>query len=233
MRHQRRPQRIGAPAQPAEPQAERQHEDDVRRLDVGGGEGERAHDPGEPRFPSGRPPSHRAGRETPAPRPAAPGRPSRARLATNSPGSRATSIACFTPCGSMPSWLTAIDRTRATTVPSTSGRQPTGRKPSAGKAASPSAPRRRERNQAGGEEDGEQRQHAAVAAAARPPAPATAAGRPGKITIAHPRMGRKSFWINGLLSVAKPFDSLPGRPYTPAAQSVVPISTGSPFGELR
>ena len=45
VRHQRRQQRIGAPPQPAEQQAERQHQDDVRRLEMGGGEGERAHDP--------------------------------------------------------------------------------------------------------------------------------------------------------------------------------------------
>jgi hypothetical protein len=44
-----------------------------------------------------------------------------------------------------------------------------------------------------------------------------------KTTIDHPRMGLKSFWINGLMSAAKPFDSLPGRPYTPPVQSVVPI----------
>ena len=44
-----------------------------------------------------------------------------------------------------------------------------------------------------------------------------------KITIDHPRIGRKSFWINGLASAVKPFDSLSGRPYTPPVQSVVPI----------
>jgi hypothetical protein len=45
------------------------------------------------------------------------------------------------------------------------------------------------------------------------------------MTIDHQRIGGgKSFWINGLTSAAKPFDSLPGRPYTPPVQSVVPIS---------
>ena len=44
-----------------------------------------------------------------------------------------------------------------------------------------------------------------------------------KITIDHHRIGRKSFWINGLASAVKPFDSLSGRPYTPPVQSVVPI----------
>jgi hypothetical protein len=37
-----------------------------------------------------------------------------------------------------------------------------------------------------------------------------------------------SFFINRLSSDAKPFDSLPGRPYTPAAQSVVPILVPPP-----
>ena len=46
MCHQRRPQRIGAPSQPAEPQAERKHEDGVRRFDMGSGEQDRAHHPG-------------------------------------------------------------------------------------------------------------------------------------------------------------------------------------------
>jgi hypothetical protein len=44
-----------------------------------------------------------------------------------------------------------------------------------------------------------------------------------KTTIDHQRIGRKSFCINGLTSAAKPFDSVPGRPYTPPVQSVVPI----------
>ena len=53
-----------------------------------------------------------------------------------------------------------------------------------------------------------------------------------KIAIIHQRMGEKSFWINGLSSNVKSFDSSPVRPYTPPVQSVVPIY-GSPFGELR
>jgi hypothetical protein len=49
-----------------------------------------------------------------------------------------------------------------------------------------------------------------------------------KRRISRPPIGLDSFQINELRSAGKPFDSLAGRPYTPAAQSVVPISTGSP-----
>jgi hypothetical protein len=41
------------------------------------------------------------------------------------------------PSGSIPSWLTATDSTSVTSTPSTTGRQPTLRKPSAGRAARP------------------------------------------------------------------------------------------------
>ena len=77
---------------------------------VGGGESERAHDPGRHACPSGRPPSRRAGRGTPAPRPAAPAPPAAAGSARTAPACGTTSITCFMPCGSMPSWLTATDR---------------------------------------------------------------------------------------------------------------------------
>ena len=53
-----------------------------------------------------------------------------------------------------------------------------------------------------------------------------------KTSSDQPGTGLYVFWIKGLASDSKPFDSSAGRPYTPAAQSVVPI-LGSPCGELR
>ena len=69
-------------------QAERQHQDDVRRLDSGRRRRRASSRSRRPRSPSGRPPSHRAGRETPAPRPAARGTASSSRLGASIPGSR-------------------------------------------------------------------------------------------------------------------------------------------------
>ena len=164
VRDQRRPERIGAPPQPAEPQAERQDEEGMRRLDMGGGEEDRAHEPGDRGSPAAGDPAieqaaeHHLLDQRRQHRHHAAGSPRTARAA----GDVQSPASC--PRGSMPSWLTATDTIRAPAAPSTIGQKPAGRKPSAGRARQPiGATATASAIRLDDEEDGQHRQHLAVA----------------------------------------------------------------------
>ena len=96
--------------------------------------------------PSGRPASRRAGRETPAPRPAAPARRAAAGCSDELAGSRTISITCFMPCG-LDAELADRDRQhhrcrarRARRVASRPGGSPAPARPPGPAAPPPPAP---------------------------------------------------------------------------------------------
>ena len=224
----------GAPAQPAEPQAERQHEDDMRQFDVRGGEGERAHDPGDDGSPAAGQPAIEQAAKAPAPRPAVPGRPTRRGSRRTSPARGQPPSPPSCPAGSRPIWLTAHRQHRwCPGCRARCGRQPARR--SRAPAGRPAHRRHGDERPRSGRRRRRRRCSVSMprsCVAARRPAPEASGTTARKIASAHPRMGLNPF---GSMGYCRPPSLL-----TPARQALYPgRSIGRadfyrfPFGELR
>ena len=175
-------------------------------------------------FPSGRPPSHRAGRGTPA------SSTSGASTAITSEArheqrGRAGDVQRLLHALRLDAELADRDRHDQGAHRAQHDRPEAGRPHAQGRQAPASPAGRPPRPAPPGrtEEDGRASPAFPRSRSSQTAGTSNSGRTARKITIDHPRIGRKSFWINGLASAAKPFDSSPGRPYTPAVQSVVPI----------
>ena len=139
------------------------------------------------------------------------------------------SITCFMPCGSMPSWLTATDRASVARAPNTEV-FPVGRPQPERRKGRPAERRHGHDHRQKADQRRRRRGSVSISRLGKnrtTTKPITGRASRENAAATSPERAYKSFWIKGLASDSKPFDSSAGRPYTPAAQSVVPI-LGSP-----